>query len=238
MKQTKMERLLPREQRPYEKCQEKGVEALTNQELIAILLRTGSVEESALELAGRILNSSPGDEGLKTLCTMSMEQLMQIRGIGKIKAMQLKCICELSRRMSKETAGNSLIMTSPQAIASYYMEDMRHKSQEELILVMLNSKNRRLGELMISRGTVNGAMITPREIFLEAFRHHAVSIVLLHNHPSGDPVPSQEDHLLTIRVWEAGNLMELPLLDHIIIGDRCYYSFKERGIYPYERKEE
>lgn len=237
MKQTKMERLLPREQRPYEKCQEKGVEALTNQELIAILLRTGSVEESALELAGRVLRSAPGEEGLQALSAMSMEQLMQIRGIGKVKAMQLKCICELSRRLAKEGAGPFPMMTSPQVIAAYYMEDMRHKSQEELILLMLNGKNGRIGELLISRGTVNGSMISPREIFLEAFRHHAVSIVLLHNHPSGDPVPSEEDQVLTIRVWEVGELMGLPLLDHIVIGDRCYYSFKERGIYPYERKE-
>ena len=237
MKQTKMERLLPREQRPYEKCQEKGVEALTNQELIAILLRTGSVEESALDLAGRILNSVPGEEGVRTLYAMSMEQLMQIRGIGKVKAMQLKCICELSRRLAKETAGPSSEMTSPQAITAYYMEDMRHKCQEELILVMLNGKNRRIGEIMISRGTVNGSMISPREIFLEAFRHLAVSIVLMDNHPSGDPMPSEEDRHMTIRVWEVGELMGLPLLDHIVIGDRCYYSFKERGIYPYEREE-
>jgi len=237
MKQNKMERLLPREQRPYEKCQEKGAEALTNQELIAILLRTGSMEESALDLAGRVLKSAPGAEGLKVLSSMSMEQLMQIRGIGKVKAMQLKCICELSRRMAKETAGPFPLLTSPQAIAAYYMEDMRHKNQEELILLMLNGKNRRIGEVMISRGTVNASIVSPREIFLEAFRHHAVSIVLLHNHPSGDPSPSQEDHVLTVRVWEIGQLMELPLLDHIVIGDRCYYSFKERGIYPYEREE-
>lgn len=237
MKQTKIERLLPREQRPYEKCQEKGAEALTNQELIAILLRTGSVEESALELAGRILHSVSGEEGLKALTAMSIEQLMQIRGIGKVKAMQLKCICELSRRMAKETSGPFLSMTSPSVIAAYYMEDMRHKNQEELILLMLNGKNRRIGELVISRGTVNASIITPREIFLEAFRHHAVSIVLLHNHPSGDPAPSEEDHILTIRVWEVGELMGLSLLDHIIIGDCCYYSFKERGVYPYERQE-
>ncbi len=237
MRQTKMERLLPREQRPYEKCQEKGAEALTNQELIAILLRTGSVEESALELAGRVLKSAPGEEGLKGLYAMSMEQLMQIRGIGKVKAMQLKCICELSRRMAKETAGPLPQFISPESIAAYYMEDMRHKTQEELILLMLNGRNRRIGELVVSRGTASGSMITPREIFVEALRHHAVSIVLLHNHPSGDPTPSEEDQILTVRVWEAGELMGVPLLDHIIIGDCCFISLHERGIYPYEREE-
>lgn len=230
MKQTKMERLLPREQRPYEKCQEKGVNALTNQELIAILLRSGSVEDSALDLAGKVLACCPGEESLKGLCSMTMEQLMQIRGIGRVKAMQLKCVCELSRRMTKETAGAVPQFTGPEAIAAYYMEDMRHKSQEELILVMLNGRNRRIGELVISRGTVNGSMITPREIFVEALRYQAVYIVLLHNHPSGDPSPSEEDIILTNRVAESGAMMGIPLLDHIIIGDCCYISLHERGI--------
>lgn len=230
MKQNKMERLLPREQRPYEKCQEKGAAALTNQELIAILLRTGSMEESALDLAGRVLQSCPGETGLRGLCAMNMEQLMQIRGIGQVKAMQLKCVCELSRRMAKETAGPVLRFTDPAAIAEYYMEDMRHKNQEELILLMLNGRNRRIGELVISRGTVNGAMISPREIFVEALRHQAVYIILLHNHPSGDPSPSEEDIVLTMRVWETGELLGVKLLDHIIIGDCCYISLNERGI--------
>ena len=225
-----MERLLPREQRPYEKCQEKGAGALTNQELIAILLRTGWAKESALELAGRILRSCPGEEGLKGLCAMTMEQLMQIPGIGRVKAMQLKCICELSRRMSKETAGLVPQFTTPEAIAAYYMEDMRHKHQEELVLLMLNGRNRRIAELVISRGTVNGSMISPRDIFVEALRHQAVSIVLLHNHPSGDPTPSEEDQLFTKRVVEAGVLVGVPLLDHIIIGDCCFISLHERGI--------
>lgn len=230
MKQNKMERLLPKEQRPYEKCKDKGAAALTNQELIAILLRTGSREESALELAGRLLRYSPGEEGLKGLHAMSEEQLMQLPGIGRIKAMQLKCVCELSRRLAKETAGPSAEFTSPQAIASYYMEDMRHKQQEELLLVMLNGRNRRIGESTISKGTVNGSLVSPREIFLEAFRHQAVSIVLLHNHPSGDPTPSEEDKLATNRVQEAGRLVGIELLDHIIIGDGRYISLKEQGI--------
>lgn len=230
MKQNKMERLLPKEQRPYEKCQEKGAAALTNQELLAILLRTGSVQESALELAGRVLRSNPGEEGLKGLCAMSEEQLMQLPGIGRIKAMQLKCVCELSRRLAKETAGPGAEFTSPQAIAGYYMEDMRHKKQEELLLVMLNGRNRRIGESVISKGTVNGSLISPREIFLEALRYQAVSVALLHNHPSGDPMPSKEDLLVTKRVQEAGSLLGIALIDHIIIGDRCYISLKEQGI--------
>lgn len=230
MRQTKMERLLPREQRPYEKCREKGAAALTNQELLAILLRTGTVQESALELAGRVLKSCPGEDGLRGLCAMTEEQLMQLPGIGRIKAMQLKCICELSRRLAKETAGPAAEFTSPEAIAWYYMEDMRHKKQEELLLIMLNGRNRRIGEAVISKGTVSGAMISPREVFVEALCHHAVSVVLLHNHPSGDPTPSREDMQVTRRVRDAGLLLGVTLLDHIIIGDCCYISLKEQGI--------
>ncbi len=230
MKQNKMERLLPREQRPYEKCEEKGAKALTNQELLAILLRTGSRKESALELAGRVLHSCPGEDGLMGLCSLSMADLTQLHGIGRIKAMQIKCICELSRRLAKETAGPSPQFTSPQTIASYYMEDMRHKKQEELVLLMLNGRNRRIREQIVSRGTVNGSLISPREIFVEALRHHAVNIILMHNHPSGDPSPSEEDLLFTKRVQEAGNLLGVTLLDHIIIGDCQYISLKERGI--------
>jgi len=230
MRQTKIERLLPTEQRPYEKCREKGERALTNQELLAIILRTGSREQTALELAGKILRSCPGETGLTGLCTMSHEQLKQLPGIGDVKAMQLKCICELSRRLAHETASPSLQFTSPQSIAAYYMEDMRHKTQEEVILLLLNGRNALIDELVVSRGTANGAVITPREIFAEALRHHAVYVILMHNHPSGDPTPSGEDVRLTERVKEAGELMGIPLLDHIIIGDCCYISLKEQGI--------
>ncbi len=230
MKQNKMERLMPKAELPYEKYREKGEKALSNQELLAILLRTGSRRETALELAGRLLYRQPGRSGLKGLCSMSREELIAVHGIGEIKAMQLRCICELSRRLAKETGRPAAIFDSPEAIASYYMEDMRHKAQEELLLLLLNGRNHRIGEKVISIGTVNGAMITPREIFLEALRWQAVSIVLLHNHPSGDPTPSEEDVLFTRRVWQVGELIGIGLLDHIVIGDCCYISLKERGI--------
>ena len=161
---------------------------------------------------------------------MSEEELLQIHGIGSVKAMQLKCICELARRLSKEAAGPVPCFDSPQSIAAYYMEDMRHKDQEEIVLLMLNGRNRRIGESVISRGTASGSMISPREIFVEALRHHAVYVALLHNHPSGDPSPSKEDICFTRQVGEAGDLLGVPLLDHIIIGDCCYISLKERGI--------
>ena len=229
-KQSKMERLMPKDELPYEKYRAKGEGTLSNQELLAILLRTGTPRENALALAGRLLYGQPGRKGLKGLCSLSREELLAIHGIGEVKAMQLRCICELSRRLAKESAGPAAVFDSPEAIAGYYMEDMRHKGQEELVLLLLNGRNHRIGEKVISIGTVNGAMITPREIFLEALRFQAVNIVLLHNHPSGDPTPSEEDILLTRRVLRAGELLGVTLLDHIVIGDCRYISLKERGI--------
>ncbi len=229
MKQNKMERTLPRDQRPYEKCREKGERALTDAELLAIVLRTGTADESALELASHVMRACPARSGLSGLCEMSTEELMQLKGIGSVKAMQLKCICELARRLAKETSGSSQLFDSPQKIAAYYMEDMRHLDQEELKLLFLNARLRLIDDMVISRGTVNASMITPREIYLEALRHHAVSIVLLHNHPSGEPSPSEDDLQFTERVRQAGEMLGVSLLDHIIIGDAEYCSLKERG---------
>lgn len=223
-----MEKTLARELRPYEKFEEKGSEALTSQELLAILLRSGTRTESALELAGRLLRRCPG-ESLQGLCTMSGEQMMSLPGIGRVKAIQLQCVCELSRRIARETAAPALQFLNPATIADYYMEDMRHKNQEELILLLLNGKNRLIADVVISRGTVNGAMSSPREIFVEAMRRQAVYVILIHNHPSGDPTPSEDDILFTRRVFQTGEMIGIPLLDHIIIGDCCYVSLRERG---------
>lgn len=229
MKQNKMEQTMPRELRPYEKFEEKGPAALTARELLAILLRSGTRTESALDLAGKLMEACPG-ESLKGLCTLSAEQLKSLPGIGRVKAMQLQCVCELSRRIAKETAASALQFTDPQTIADYYMEDFRHKGREELRLLLLNGKNKLIDDPVISKGTANGAMSTPREIFVEAVRRQAVYVILIHNHPSGDPAPSKEDILFTHQVFQTGEMIGIPLLDHIIIGDCCYVSFRERGI--------
>ena len=121
-------------------------------------------------------------------------------------------------------------MGDPETIANYYMEDMRHQGQELLQMMMLNTKNRLIAETIISKGTVNASLISPREVFLEALKHQAVYIILIHNHPSGDPTPSREDILITRRMKELGTMIGIELMDHIIIGDRSYISLKERGI--------
>lgn len=218
------------EERPYEKCLRFGAEHLTNAELIAILLRSGTRGENSLSLANRILHPSFSVEGILSLHQWNLEQLMQIKGIGKVKAIQILCMAELAKRLAKATAGKELDFSSPEKIAKYYMEDMRHLQQEHMKLLLLNTKARLIGESDISRGTVNSTIISPRELFVEALHKNAVSIILLHNHPSGDPAPSREDILITRRIRESGDMIGIELMDHIVIGNNCYVSFREKGL--------
>ena len=169
--------------------------------------------------------------GLVNLPQWTVEQLRQVRGIGKVKAIQIRCLAELARRMAKAEALEGLDFSSPNTIARYYMEDMRHRQKEVMKLLLLNTKAKLIGASDISVGTVNATLVSPRELFLEALKKNAVSIILLHNHPSGDPTPSQEDILLTQRVRKAGDLIGIELLDHIIIGDNRYISLREKGFF-------
>lgn len=221
---------LPTADKPYEKCINCGAKMLTDAELLSVILRTGARGVSALELAKNVLNLSCGGYGILGLHRLTLPELMQIHGIGKVKAIQIQCILELSRRLSKKKAEETLHFHEPYTIAAYYMEDFRHSDQEQMILMMLNTKNHLLGDQVISKGTANASVISPREIFLQALHYHAVSIVLIHNHPSGDPTPSRDDLVFTKRVREAGSLLGIELLDHIIIGDRKYMSFRESEI--------
>ena len=218
------------EERPYERCEQFGASNLTDSELLAVLLRTGTRGENALQLADKILHPVFSQKGVLNLHQWTYEQLMQIKGIGKVKAIQILCLAELSRRLAKATAQEGLNFSNPASIARYYMEDLRHANQEQMKLLLLNTKSRLIGETDISKGTVNSAVISPGGLFVEALQKNAVSIVLLHNHPSGDPTPSKEDVLITRRIQEAGRLIGVELLDHIVIGDNCYVSLREKGL--------
>ena len=220
---------MPKDERPYEKCSRLGAEHLSDVELLAVLLRTGTHGENALELARRILYHT-GESGILGIHQFNAERLKQIKGIGEVKAIQISCISELAKRLAKASYQDSVCFTEPKTIAQYYMEDLRHEKQEHMKLLMLNSKAKLLGETTISKGTVNASLITPRELFIEALQKNAVSIIILHNHPSGDPTPSREDMLTTKRILDAGALIGIELLDHIIIGNNCYMSFREEGI--------
>ncbi|MDO4599255.1 MAG: DNA repair protein RadC [[Ruminococcus] gnavus] len=230
MKKTNLMREMACEERPYERCEQFGANNLTDCELLAVLLRTGTRGENALQLAEKILHPVFSQKGVLNLHQWTYEQLRQIKGIGKVKAIQILCLSELSRRLAKATAQEGLNFSNPASIARYYMEDLRHANQEQMKLLLLNTKSRLIGETDISKGTVNAAVISPRELFVEALQKNAVSIVLLHNHPSGDPTPSKEDVLITRRIQEAGLLIGVELLDHIVIGDNCYVSLREKGL--------
>nr|WP_296955715.1 DNA repair protein RadC [uncultured Mediterraneibacter sp.] len=220
-----------RDERPYEKCEQYGAEHLTDVELLAVLLRTGTKGENSIQLAQKILHPEFGQEGILNIHHWSMQQLLQVKGIGKVKAIQILCLAELTKRLAKAEAARGLDFSSPDTIAQYYMEDMRHKKKEVMKLLLLNTKSRLIAENDVSTGTVNMALVSPRELFVEALQKNAVSIILLHNHPSGDPTPSREDLQITQRVRQAGDLIGVELLDHIIIGDNRYISLREIGFF-------
>lgn len=220
---------LPPQMQPYEKCITYGPEFLTDGELIACILRSGTKEYTSVALAEHLLRLRRGNEGLNGLCSLSYEELIEVPGIGRVKALQIQAVFELAKRMSRAQAAKMLDFSSPETIADYYMEDFRHQEQEHLVLLLLDNKSHLLGEKKIFTGTVNASIISPREIYLEALKYHAVGIILLHNHPSGDPTPSDADRRMTRKVRDAGNLLDIPLLDHIVLGDKRYVSFHEKG---------
>ena len=220
---------IPNAERPYEKCLKQGAEALSDAELLAVLLRTGTKGENVLALAKRLLYQD-GGAGLLGIHQFSFQSLMKLKGIGKVKAVQILCLSELAKRLSKASVEPRLRFSSSQSVAEYYMEDLRHRNQEVMKLLLLNSKAELIDETNISKGTVNASLVTPRELFVEALKKEAVSMILLHNHPSGDPTPSRDDILTTKRILDAGALIGIDLLDHIIIGNNCYVSFQEENL--------
>lgn len=220
---------IPNAERPYEKCLKQGAEALSDAELLAVLLRTGTKGENVLALAKRLLYED-GGAGLLGIHQFSFQSLMKLKGIGKVKAVQILCLSELAKRLSKASVEPRLRFSSSQSVAEYYMEDLRHRNQEVMKLLLLNSKAELIDETNISKGTVNASLVTPRELFVEALKKEAVSMILLHNHPSGDPTPSKDDILTTKRISECGLLIGIELLDHIIIGNNCYVSFREENL--------
>lgn len=219
-----------KEELPYERFLRFGPEALTEAELLAIIIRTGTKGKSALEAAKDVLKLARyPKKGLLGLQNLTVEELKGISGIGEVKAVKLKCITELSKRMSRAKVSAGENFTTAKHVADYFMEQMRHRETECVVLVCLDAKGQMLREKKLSEGTVNMSLISPREIFLAALEYKAVNILLVHNHPSGDPTPSRADKLLTCNVREMGERIGILLLDHVIIGDNCHVSFKENG---------
>jgi DNA repair protein RadC len=218
---------LPESERPYEKLLKSGAESLSDAELLAIILKTGTRNETSIEIARKLLCRK--HYNLLNLYDCNLNELMQIPGIGKVKAIQLKAVAELSKRIAKTQSGYSLQLNMPSTIAAYYMEQMRHQKKELLMCAFFDSKCKFLGDSVISVGSVNYAYVSPRDVFIKALEFGAVLFILLHNHPSGDPFPSEDDIKITHRIKKGAEILELELVDHIIIGDNQYYSFKEEG---------
>ena len=231
MNHTGTIKAMPEEERPYEKCLNLGPESLSDAELLSIILRCGAKGRNSLELARDILKLCRFEEGLTGLHHLSVQQLQDVKGVGLVKALQLKCIGELSKRIARKEARKGLDFHNPESIAHYYMESLRHEEQEIVVCMMLDTKNHFLGDVPLSRGTVNISLISPRELFLEALAFHAVHLILVHNHPSGDPTPSRDDLMVTRRIVRAGELLGITLLDHIIIGDQRFVSLRQTGMF-------
>lgn len=219
---------LPESEQPYEKYVLHGEESLSDAELLSIILKSGTKEANSLDIAREILKGNHNN--LLNLYDLSYRDLMQFSGVGKVKAIQLKAVAELSRRISKTNSGYRLRMDNPESIADYYMEQLRHAKQEQLLCAFFDAKNNFLGDVVVSKGAVNYTYVSPRDVFRYAFDYEAVMLILLHNHPSGDPTPSEDDLRITRRIEKGAQILQLELVDHIIVGDNRYYSFKENNL--------
>lgn len=217
---------IPAEMRPREKLLRYGPLALTEQELLAIIIRTGNREQNAIQLAESLLYSF---RDLRGLNAASSEELTEVAsGMGPAKSAQVKAALELGRRLNLQET-EVVKVRSPQDVAAWVMEDMRYLRQEYFKTLLLNTKNGIIACEEVSRGSLNSSIVHPREVFATAIRRSAAAVILIHNHPSGDPTPSQEDINVTRRLVEVGRLVGIDVLDHLIIGDGVWCSMKERG---------
>ncbi len=219
---------LPLNERPREKLQKYGVGSLSNAELIAVIIRTGYGEDTALDLANRLL--SMDKSGISFLSHAEIEELTSIRGIGLCKAAQIQAAIELGKRISTHSGEEKVKVDSPLVVVDLLMEEMRYLKKEHFKTIILDTKNHIICIENVSVGNLNASIVHPREVFNLAIRKSANAIILVHNHPSGDPTPSTEDINITHRLIEAGNIIGIKVLDHIIIGDNKYISFKQRNI--------
>lgn len=224
---TYLLRELPESERPREKLERLGAEYLSTPELIAIILRTGTKNQSVLSLAHEINTRFNHSNQLKYV---TLDELMTIKGIGKAKAIQLLAAIELGKRIHTSKLVRGMQITSPIDCVDYIADELKFLEQEHFIGVYLDSKNRVLAKKTLFVGSLNRSICHPREIFKEALRHACNSIIVIHNHPSGSPAPSPQDIAVTKRLYEIGELVGIELLDHIIIGTEGYVSLRAEGL--------
>lgn len=221
---------LPNSERPYEKCERLGAERLSNAELIAVLIKSGTRERTCLSLAMEVLQLHPSYKGPLGLHHLTQRDLMKISGIGRVKAIQILCAVELSKRLAGECKSEAPHFCRPQQLAAYFMEYMRNWETEQLVAVYMDTGGRLLYHQVVFKGSIQSSMVQPRELLRLALLHDAAQYVVLHNHPTGNPMPSREDIDVTKRLVTASDEIGIPLTDHIIIGDNRYVSLKERGL--------
>ena len=215
---------IPQQNRPRERFLKHGPKALSDAELFAILLRTGSINENVIDMSNRLI----AEYGLDKLFDCSLKELQEIKGIGPTKAMQILVMAELGKRIKLSKNENNKRITSAKDVFDLFHERLKDEKQEHFIVLHLNTKNNIIGEELISKGTLDAAIIEPREVFKSAIRNSASKIIILHNHPSGDPTPSKADIEITEKLVDAGELMNIMVLDHVIIGREEYWGWKEK----------
>ncbi len=216
---------LPNTEKPRERLVNKGKESLSNEELLSIILKTGTKDKSVKEVSFELLNLV---KDIRNLKDVSIKTLTNIKGIGKVKAIELLAVIELGKRIYEEVNDNDLIScTSPVNIINYFNYLFKDKKQEEFYVIFLDNKKKYISKKLLFVGSINYSIVHPREIFKEAYLYSASSIICIHNHPSGDPYPSKEDDNITIKIKEIGLIHGISLIDHIIIGKNNYYSYYE-----------
>ncbi len=215
-------KMLPQEERPVEKAEFCGVGALSNIELVAILLGSGTREKSAMGLAEEIISAS--DEGISFLADCTVDELKAIKGVGSTKATRVLAGIELGRRVSQGPSGSRRQIHRAEDVANFFMRELRHEKKENFKAVLLNAKGQIISVESISVGDLTMAPVHPREGFRQAVKKSAAAVIFVHNHPSGDAMPSEEDIEITRRLMACGTLLGIKVVDHIVIGDNRYRS--------------
>ncbi|SHI02671.1 DNA replication and repair protein RadC [Clostridium collagenovorans DSM 3089] len=218
---------LPENERPQERLLRYGAESLSNAELLAIILRTGIKNENVIQLSNRVIKTQGGLNGL---LGSTAEDFKEIKGIGLSKTAQILAVAEISKRFRSYKSGVDYKISKPKDAADLVKESMKSLNKEVLKIILLNTKNVVLCIKDVSMGSLNSSIVHPREVFIEAVKKSAASIIVCHNHPSGDPTPSKEDINITCRLKECGKLLGIEFVDHIIIGGETFISLKEKGI--------
>ncbi|KAF0180310.1 MAG: DNA repair protein RadC [Nitrospirae bacterium] len=220
----------PEAERPRERLLKHGAENLSDAQLLAILLRTGNKDASAVQLGLSLLDVYKTLSSIESASLRDMQKHTELKGIGSAKLSQIKAAFELGRRLLREESGSQSHFSSSQAVHSYFASRLRHLKKELFVALFLDAKNKLIREYRVSEGTLTNSLIHPREAFKQAVKESAAAVIFVHNHPSGDPTPSHDDLAVTRRLRDVGELLGIPVLDHIIIGDETYVSLKEKGV--------